>query len=287
MARQLGEKVAKDNGFDSFPIVPTEIARLEGIRVEAKPPDKKGVSGGIIFHGDDVIIFYATDIDNEGFQRFTIGHELGHYFLPGHPEEITKLAPVHVSRAGFSQGSDSIEIEADHFSSGLLMPGKLVRNVLASRSIGMDGIISLSQDAQCSITASAIRAAECSEYPMAIIVSRDSEICYGFLSESFKDLNPSSFPRQGNPLPHTSTKTFNLNENDVLFGERVCGQTTLVDWFGGNTDVPLDEEVIGLGRYGYTLTVLSSEELPIPSYEDDDEEDRLLESWTPKFAYNR
>lgn len=90
--------------------------------VEPKHPDQVGVSGGIIFHGESVGIFYATNIKSEGFRRFTVAHELGYYFLEGHPEEILKTAPIHISRAGFTQGASSIELEADHFASGLLMP---------------------------------------------------------------------------------------------------------------------------------------------------------------------
>jgi hypothetical protein len=44
------------------------------------------------------------------------------------------------------------------------------------------------------------------------------------------------------------------------------------------------EEVVGLGRYGKTLTVLSSRKIGHEGYGDDgDDEDDLLESWTPRF----
>ena len=33
-------------------------------------------------------IAYATHIDNVGFQNFSVGHELGHYFLPGHVDAV-------------------------------------------------------------------------------------------------------------------------------------------------------------------------------------------------------
>ena len=50
--------------------------------------------------------------------------------------------------------------------------------------------------------------------------------------------------------------------------------------------VPILARQLGI-KYGYTLTVLSSEELPIhPDYEETDDKD-LIESWTPKFAYGR
>jgi Zn-dependent peptidase ImmA (M78 family) len=120
-ARRCGEQKAAEFGFTSFPIDPFEIAEKVEIHVEAKPPDMDGVSGGIIFSGEEVVIFYSTSIASQGFQRFTVGHELGHYFLEGHPAEILKAAPIHISRAGFTEGGSSIEIEADHFASGLLL----------------------------------------------------------------------------------------------------------------------------------------------------------------------
>jgi hypothetical protein len=67
----------------------------------------------------------------------------------------------------------------------------------------------------------------------------------------------------------------------------LCGEARFSDWFEGARDTRLDEEVVGLGRYGLTLTVLTSEELPLDPEEEDDEEQRLIDSWTPRFAYGR
>ncbi len=72
MARCQGELKAKEMGFDSFPVDPFAIAAAEDIMVEPKPPERPGVSGGIIFLDDRVGIFYATEIVNEGFRRFTV-----------------------------------------------------------------------------------------------------------------------------------------------------------------------------------------------------------------------
>jgi Zn-dependent peptidase ImmA (M78 family) len=60
------------------------------------------------------------DIPSEGFQRFSVSHELGHYFLEGHIDQLLQTG-VHVSRAGFVT-ADPYELEADHFAVGLLMP---------------------------------------------------------------------------------------------------------------------------------------------------------------------
>ncbi len=255
--------------------------------VQAKKADQIGVSGGIIFNGEDVGIFYATNISNPGFQRFTVGHELGHYFLEGHPEEILKTGPLHASKAGFSQGNKAIEIEADHFSSGLLLPGHLVRQALGDGQIGLEGVEELSELSECSLTASAIRAAECSPYPMAVVMSRENQICYGFLSDGFKQLKPRAFPRKGDLLPDSTTRHFNSEKTNIEGAKRRIGETTLADWFDGPPKIVLDEEVLGLGSYGYTLTVFSSEELPEEPDEFEDEEANLIDSYTAKFAYGR
>lgn len=41
------------------------------------------------------------------------------------------------------------------------------------------------------------------------------------------------------------------------------------------------EAVLGLGRYGKTLTVLHS--IKLPDAEDEEDEAALIESWTPRF----
>ncbi len=288
MARRQGELKAKEKGYDAFPVDPFSIAEGEEIIVEPKDPGQVGVSGGIIFHQESVGIFYATNIKSEGFRRFTVAHELGHYFLEGHPEEILKTAPIHLSRAGFSQGTSSIELEADHFASGLLMPSKLVGSVIGGNRVGLDGIVALSRLAECSLTASAIRAAECCDYPMAVVVSSGNKVAYGFLSESFKKLDKLTFLKKGAPLPQTHTLRFNADPQNIRLARSICGQTSLAEWFSCERRLALDEEVIGLGSYGFTLTVLSSDQLAEdPDDEFYEEEQSLQKSWTPRFAYGR
>jgi len=75
----------------------------------------------LLRHGDVFGILYATHIASEGFQRFSIAHELGHYFLEGHIDHILPKDGVHESHAGFVS-ADPYELEADQFAGGLLMP---------------------------------------------------------------------------------------------------------------------------------------------------------------------
>lgn len=124
-------------------------------------------------------------------------------------------------------------------------------------------------------------------YPMAVIVSKGDAIAYAFMSETFKDLGKLAFLRTGTPLPSCATRRFNSERNSVLRAERAIDETDLATWFDGSARIDLDEEIIGLGLYGYTLTVLSSEQLPEDPSEDEDEDAELQKSWTPRYAYGR
>ena len=55
---------------------------------------------------------------------------------------------------------------------------------------------------------------------------------------------------------------FNKDEDNVRKGKRVTSTSTLDTWFDGGSDAELNEEVIGLGDYGKTLTVLWADALP-------------------------
>ena len=286
MATQLGEKIATEHGFSCLPIDPMIIAKSKNIGVVCKPPDVEGVSGAFILTNNECTIIYSSTLGNAGFERFSIAHELGHYFLAGHPEEIIAKGGMHVSRANFTEAS-SIEIEADHFASGLLLPAKLTKDFLDSSQLGLDGIVALAKEAGCSITAAAIRAAECSSRPISVVVSRANAVSYAFTSDNFKSLGNLSFLRKGMHLPNTATKRFNADPSNITAAKQLCDETDLNVWFDGSRHVKLDEEVIGLGKYGFTLTVLSGESLPEDPLEDDDSEESLVENWKPKFAYGR
>lgn len=288
MAKLEGERRARDEGFTAFPVNPFAIADTLDIHVEKKPPGMRGVSGALIFAQPRPIIIYSSEHQSEGFERFSLAHELGHYLLPGHPEEIIAAGGTHFSKAGFSEGSNSIELEADHFAAGLLMPDALVKSHLADAQIGMEGLRSLADLARVSVTAAAISAAGCAPYPLCVIVSEGARVAYAFPSGSFKDLGDRIYLRKNDLLPPSLTADFNRDAANVAGGRRVTGACRLADWFDGARKLPMDEEVLGLGRYGLTLTVLSSEALADGDDDDGAESDEtMIDRWTPRFAYRR
>ena len=158
------DAILRERGIDSLPVDPFAIAEAEGIEVVAKPADGAGVSGMLIRDGDDFIIAYATHIQNDGFKRFAVSHELGHYFLAGHPEAVLGASDLHQSHAGFTS-ANRYEREADHFAAGLLMPRSLVKRELTRLGSGLEAVQALADQCGTSLTASAIRLADVTEEP--------------------------------------------------------------------------------------------------------------------------
>ena len=285
MAKQKAEVVLHNEGITTLPVDPFAIAASCDIVVKAKPGTAEGVSGMLLRHGDVFGILYTTHVPNEGFQRFSVAHELGHYFLDGHIDHVLPKDGVHASYAGFVS-ADPYELEADCFAASLLMPSGAFKRITRRRDPGLTVVESLSKDCLTSLTATAIRYAELTDDAVAIIISTGLAVDFCFLSEAMKSLPELSWPRKGSPVPKTTeTAWLNANPERILRSDRSEREIDVMDWLGGTKSVLVWEEVVGLGRYGKTLTILSSASIGQEDAEEDGEEDdeSIIERWTPRF----
>jgi IrrE N-terminal-like domain len=284
MARQTAEAFLRDEGITSLPVDPFAIAESREIVVEPKPDAAEGVSGMLLRYGNIFGICYATHIHSEGFQRFSIGHELAHYFLDGHIDHVLPKDGEHFSRAGFVT-ADPFELEADHFSAGLLMPRIPFKREIDRHEPGLTAVLAAAETCRTSRTATAIRYAETTDEAVAVIVSTGPTIDYCFLSEAMKSLPELRWLRKGSPLPSGSmTASLAASRQCMLAGERVGDEIDVMDWLGGKSSAVVTEEALGLGRYGKVLTILHSSRIGRDNKpEDEVEEEELRESWTPRF----
>ncbi len=274
-------RVIRERNITKLPVDPIALARGIGIQVMAKPASARGVSGMLIRYGNEFGIAYATHIDNPGFQNFSVAHELGHYYMPGHIDAVLRHGDVHESHAGFSS-DDPYELEADHFAAALLMPDALFRAAIRTAGTGLAAVESLSELCVTSLTATAIRYARHTDDAVAIVVSSGRFVNYCFMSDPLLEIAGSNRINKKDRLPPgTETSEFNKDEERVKCGARAEGNSDLQDWIGGRHSVELREEVVGLGNWGRTLTVLTADELPDLDAEREDEE--ILESWKPRF----
>jgi len=273
------ERLLRELKIDSLPVDPFTIARRLDIMLQPLPAIEGGASGMLVHVNGVFGICYPTHVANEGFKNFSVGHEIGHYRLPGHPDAIIDSTGQHFSHAGF-RSTNQYEREADQFAAALLMPTKLFMEAAKRAGDGLKAIETLSNICRTSLEATAIRFAGISREPVVIILSHGQTIDYAFMSESFREFPGLDWISKSTPLPPESvTADFNSDKANVENAERTEGTSTLQDWFNGPHRQEIVEEVIGLGSYGKTLTVLTGMESPDELEDDDDSE----EQWTPRF----
>ncbi len=269
-AEAEAERVIRQFGITSLPVCPFTIAQKSDISVHSRDSTEPGVSGFLMRVGSAFAIFHASHIANEGFIRFTIAHELGHFFLPGHPELLFPNGDgIHQSRSGFISHVKE-ERQADQFAASLLMPRALVKKAIDRAGTGFTAIESLAELCKTSITSTAIRYVNHTDDALAVIVSSGDRVEYCFLSDRLRDAGRFRWLKKGDLIaPRSATASFNKTKSNVDDGKKEEGSCWLDDWFDDAPQVEMNEDVIGLGTYGKTLTVLFTDE----DLEDEDESD--------------
>lgn len=255
-ARELIQRLK----IDSLPICPFKIAKEHDIEVQPKGTSS-GISGCLIRLGDVFGIQYADHIDSQGFINFTVAHELGHYFIPGHPEALIKgKNGVHQSKSGFVS-DDVYEKQADNFAKELLMPEHLFKKTMNRSEVGLKAIEVLADTCKTSLTATAIRYCLFSDDPVAIIMSEGNKVHWCFMSEPLKAVPGLEWIRKGSLVPSgTHTASYNKKPENILNNVREEGWSNLNLWFEATPDIEMQEDIVGLGTYGRTLTVLHTAE---------------------------
>lgn len=259
--------------ISALPVNPFAVADRRDIAHQEKPSLAPGISGCLMKVGDMFGILYSSRFASEGFKRFNVAHELGHYFLPGHIEALFGAGqPFHQSEGGFTS-EDKYEREADSFAASLLMPKLLFKAAFAKSGQGLTAIESLSNLCVTSLTATAIRFAKLCDEPVAVVCSAGDRVQFAFMSKPLQDMRGLTWIRKGSCLPiGTTTASFNKDEDNVRKGKRVMSTSSMETWFDGGGTAELNEEVVGLGDYGKTLTVLWADSLPEPNELEESEE---------------
>jgi hypothetical protein len=195
--------------------------------------------------------------------RFTLAHELGHYYIDEHRNALAAgAAPAHRSQCEY-ESPNLAEQEADHFAANLLMPASrfLARARQAPR--GLEGVRKLAEWFGTSITATALRWANCDITPCAVVK-------WDWQGYSWKMLSSATFQaRFRRTVEAPSQLAEDSPTRKALARQQPPEQgffsagTTASAWFprvkaGEFRDVIFIEQAIPLGRFG-VLTFLYPE----------------------------
>lgn len=104
--------------------------------------------------------------------RFTLAHELGHFFIDEHRIGLKYgLLQPHPSNNTLNHNT-LIEYEADYFASCLLMPAEKYKAFCAQKPFSFDLINSISDSFQTSLVASILRFIEIGSREFMVVISK-------------------------------------------------------------------------------------------------------------------
>ena len=209
----------------------------------------KRVNKFILYHPHTSSGFIA------GRTRFSIGHELGHYFIPWHYEMLLS-GKMHNSLSGFIC-EDQLEREADEFASILLIPTtSLIQRLNQEGFMTLQKILDLAIYFQTSATCAAIRYAKVTHEACAAVLSNPNGTIY-YIPSGEAALN--GFGRLFNKNIPIGSATEGAHQNP---GSREIHtlETDAETWgFEGRQHTKVWEESFALGYTGLALTLLAFE----------------------------
>lgn len=118
------EEVLSSCGISSVPVPIEEVARRENILLKRTGSND---FSGVLLRKSGVSFIALNSKESSVRQRFTLAHELGHYFL--HPSKNTFIE-FRDNKKNIVRGAK--EVEANKFAAALLMPRKLIQQDIAS-----------------------------------------------------------------------------------------------------------------------------------------------------------
>lgn len=188
-AADLAEQIVKDLEISKPPINPFRVIRSEKRRIKAIGDDfGDSFDGRLEYQRPQFLLFYNTKYnawshvgENHPSVKFTIAHELGHFFIAAHHHYLKHGGKPHGSRSEFVSDNNS-EREADAFAGGLLLPGFMFKPHVNTGELSLDGLEELAREFETSLLSTVVRAVRVSDRPCAVAGIRKGEIAWMFPS---------------------------------------------------------------------------------------------------------
>lgn len=212
------------------------------------------------------VLMYNTKYD-EGYPpnrhhprtRFSIGHELGHYFLEAHHAYLMHGGRTHPSLNEF-RSKAQVEREADAFAASLLLPSHLARPIVNAGELTVARLDQIAGDFETSLVSTAIRAVQLTHFPCALAGIREGAVAWMFPSAALIDAK--IYPRKGSLSRNAQSQWTNFQTGSR---ERTLSEGRAADWFRcyGDNDrgrIFVTEEYVAVPALGTLLCLLTMDE---------------------------
>jgi hypothetical protein len=288
------EQVAEALGLRA-PVDPLAVVRAEHPLLKAAGGDLKDrYDGQLEYHPKKgrFLLFYNTKYDRGGRPgehhprtRFSIAHELGHYYLAAHRAFLMRTGTPHPSSSEF-RSDVLVEREADAFASGLLLPSHLFEPVVneGGKELSAARVQRMADDFRTSFVSTVIRAVRLSDLPCGVVGLRGGKKAWSFLSDPL--IEEGAYPGgTGSALPTTAKRQWTMFERGEA--ERIEQDGKLWEWFQTYENDALGGRLVTEGYVPVpslkTLVVLVTTDpggAENPDDDDDsDEEEEYVPSW--------
>jgi len=211
--------------------------------------------GSLIRHKKRGQILINSRVKDTNQKRFIIAHELGHWVLH---ENMPVFNCDHSKFKYWSKEISLIEKEANWFASEFLMPQPSFIKFCEGKSLSINLVSDISKRYKVSLTATAIRLANCGSKSIMVIYSKNNRMSWSSYSNNFRF----SFYGKNLPVPNKSL-TFKLLE-DFKYKKRE-DVVLAKEWFPNDHSVQKDsylqEIVFPMPNYQSCLTILWEYEL--------------------------
>jgi Zn-dependent peptidase ImmA (M78 family) len=214
--------------------------------------------GLLSFENNNFYIHLNIDLGNNPNSRrsrFSLSHELGHYFIPEHHESIINgnfRCPPSIFKINHD---DLIEEEADCFAAHLLMPSDIFKKLCFRKKFSLDLVNYLAELFNVSMLSTLLRFADKDAGTSPIMISFfRNHLLSGYKQSEDFPLNKVPFKTKiGNPPPPTSVIGEYYLKTQSKFKD--VQEVSIGDWFCLNSTKRLYEQCF-YSDYGFDISVL-------------------------------
>lgn len=130
--RRIVKKILAENNVTSFPIPIEKILKKYNITLRYSIFEDK--VSGLLYKKNDKDIISVNSLHPSVRQRFTIAHELGHFFLEHQAELFIDKGNLYRDNRS-KEGNIQWEKDANKFAAELLMPENFIRELIENEDL--------------------------------------------------------------------------------------------------------------------------------------------------------
>jgi Zn-dependent peptidase ImmA (M78 family) len=201
--------------------------------------------------------------ENSARARFTVAHELGHYFLDEHRNVLCSGQNLHHGSLCEYASKNTVEQEADLFASHLLMPTPLFDTQIRRKKpkTGIEEVLHLKDIFKTSIMSTAIRFVNAEVIPCAIFIwNNDGTLRWHRKSKSFVRGHIGRPIKSTHSLRGSATVQAFSTMNEIFTSGATVSTFFENVTHGNYRNALLKEEAIRLGGHGVLTFVMADGE---------------------------